>query len=110
MCQIMATSTRLQWVNAQSALSLLDQAIVPYGLAVGNHDQYVPSGDNDPTTLYNQYFGASHFSGRSYYGGHYGEKNNNHYDLFSASGLDFIVIYLEYATNSAPKCRRARLG
>jgi alkaline phosphatase/fibronectin type 3 domain-containing protein len=91
-----------QWVNAQSALSLLDQAAIPYGLAVGNHDLYVPSGDNDPSTLYNQYFGVSHFLGRSYYGGHYGEKNNNHYDMFSASGLDFIVIYLEYATNTAP--------
>lgn len=59
---------------------------IPYGTAVGNHDQ--------PTTLYNQYFGANHFAGRSYYGGNYGANNDSHYDLFSASGMDFIVLYI----------------
>jgi len=69
---------------------------IPYGLAVGNHDQS-PEGDADGTTaLFNKYFGASRFWGRSYYGHHYGSNNDNHFDLFSVSGLDFIVVYLEY--------------
>jgi len=73
---------------------------VPYGLAVGNHDQE-PNGDPEGTSLfYNQYFGIDHFLGRSYYGGHYGTNNDNHFDLFSASGLDFIVFHFEYDTSA----------
>ena len=65
-------------------------------MAVGNHDQE-PIGEPDGTTThYNQYFGISHFSNKSYYGGHYGSDNDNHFDLFSVSGLDFIVLYFEY--------------
>ena len=59
---------------------------IPYGTAVGNHDL--------PTILYNQYFGTNHFAGKSYYGGNYGSNNDSHYDLFSASGLDFVVLYI----------------
>ena len=40
--------------------------------------------------------------GRSYYGGHYGTDNDNHYELFSASGMDFIVVHFEYDTTPAP--------
>jgi hypothetical protein len=54
---------------------------------------------NGTTTLYNQYFGSSRFSGRSYYGGHYGSNNNNNYSFFTASGLDFIVLNFEYNPN-----------
>lgn len=85
---------------------------IPYGLAVGNHDQtghgYPISYDNfslgfhttHTTGFYNKYFGVSHFAGRSYYGGSYtateANNNDNHYSLFSAGGIDFIVIFLEY--------------
>jgi VCBS repeat-containing protein len=98
-----------EWTIASQAMSVLETPIlpdfpygIPYGVAVGNHDQYVPTGDNSPTTFFNQYFGVSRFQGRSYYGGHYGNNNNNHYDLFSASGLDFIVIYFEYDSTMDP--------
>ena len=41
---------------------------------VGNHDQE-PIGEPDGTTdFYNQYCGVSHFTGRTYYGGHFGSK------------------------------------
>lgn len=94
-----------EWLNATEALYRLESPLaglphgIPYGLAVGNHDQIVPTGDTEPTTYYNQYFGVSRFQGRSYYGGSFGSNNNNHYQVFSASGLDFIVIYLEYDTS-----------
>ncbi len=75
--------------------TLLPQGI-PYGCAVGNHDQE-PNGDLDGTTThYNLYFGTPHFAGKKYYGGHYSSNNDNHFDLFSVSGLDFIVFYFEY--------------
>ncbi len=47
-------------------------------------------------TYYNQYFGTTRFTGRGYYGGHYSTNNDNHYELFSASGIDFIHISIEY--------------
>lgn len=91
-----------QWAKAKDMMYQLETPLpgmpdgIPYGVAIGNHDQ---SGIGQPkaTPLYNTYFGYSHFAGRSYYGGRYGTSdNNNHYDLFSAGGLDFIVIYVEY--------------
>ncbi|HEU4333940.1 MAG TPA: hypothetical protein VFT32_05540, partial [Candidatus Eisenbacteria bacterium] len=54
--------------------------------------------DAGSTVFYNQYFGIARFSGRSYYGGHYGSDNDNWYDFFSAGGMDFIVISFEYDT------------
>lgn len=92
-----------QWDNAVKALSILEQPLpglphgIPYGLAVGNHEQtprhFAITGE---TKYFNQHFGVDHFKGRKYYGGHYGKDNDSHYDLFSAAGMDFIVIYIEY--------------
>lgn len=94
-----------EWQFADAAFSLLENPTttglsdgIPYSITVGNHDQ-TPFGnpDGNSTALYNQYFGSARFSGRSYYGGHYGSNFDNHYELFSAAGMDFIVISLEYA-------------
>ena len=92
-----------QWVNAAEAMYRLEKPQpgypqgVPYGLAVGNHDQtksqYPLSGKTD---LYNKYFGISHFKKKKWYGGHYRNDNDSHYDLFTAGGVKFIVIYMEY--------------
>ncbi|MHC4443849.1 MAG: metallophosphoesterase [Planctomycetota bacterium] len=96
-----------EWQNAEDAMELLEDPVttglpegIPFGLAVGNHDQ-TPHRDPDGTTTYfNQFFGESRFSIRSYYGDNYGSNNDNHYDLFSgASGLHFIIIYMEYDKN-----------
>lgn len=91
-------TARSEWYLAQKALYGLENPVsIPYGLAVGNHDefpnQYPVSGT---THFYNKYFGVPHFEGRPYYGGHYGNNNNNHYDLFSAGGVNFIVVFLEF--------------
>jgi hypothetical protein len=75
---------------------------IPYGVAVGNHDEE-PIGDAAGTTLfYNQYFGIDHFTGRPYYAGHYGTNNNNHFDCFSAGGMDFIAVYFAFDANANP--------
>jgi len=99
----------LEWQNADTAFKTIENPVtthkqygMPYGIAPGNHDQS-PIGDpNGTTTFYNQYFGMTRFQGRDYYGGHYGSNNDNHYELFSASGLDFIVIHLEYDPSANP--------
>jgi hypothetical protein len=99
-----------EWDHAEAAMSLIEDPNttgllhgIPYGIAVGNHDQ-TPAGDpaGNSTTLYNTYFGESRFSGRTYYGGHFGSNNDNHYSLFSAGGMDFIVVYLEYDPAADP--------
>ncbi len=92
-----------EWRNATNAMYRLENPTrtglaegIPYGMAAGNHDQE-PIGDEDGTTThFNRYFGVSHFSGKSYYGDHYDDNNDSHYDVFSVSGLNFIVLYFEY--------------
>ena len=100
----------IEWQNANHSYSMLEDPVatglpqgIPYGLDVGNHDQGSTGngGVDSSTSFYNQYFGISRFSGRSYYGGYYGSDNNNHYELFSASGMDFLVVNLEWDENVA---------
>jgi hypothetical protein len=82
-----------EWRSAEAAMSLLEASPeIPYGIAVGNHDQ--------PSQLYNQYFGLHRFQEKPWYGGHHGTDNDNYYHLLSFGGLDFIVLYLEYATDA----------
>jgi hypothetical protein len=92
------TYAHQEWYLARSLMYKLENPVsIPYGIAVGNHDQFPSQYPVTGTTLqYNKYFGVKHFEGRPYYGGHYGNNNDSHYDLFSAGGLDFIVIYIEY--------------
>lgn len=98
-----------EWLSATNALYRLENPLttllahgIPYGVAVGNHDQSASGDPLGSTTFYNQFFGEAHFGGRDYYGGHHGTNNDNHYELFSASGLDFIVIHLEFDQAANP--------
>jgi Bacterial Ig domain len=95
----------VEWLAATNGYYRLENPLVtelpyglPYGIAVGNHDQS-PQGDAEgATTFYNQFFGAAHFAGMPYWAGHYGTNADNFYELFSASGLDFVAVYFEYDT------------
>jgi hypothetical protein len=114
-CVQIPTDT-LEWTRADSSMSLLDPPEdterLPFGMAVGNHDQD-PFGDpgvlgdgGSTTVLFNETFGVDRFQGRSYHGGTFEEGNNdNHYDLFSAGGMDFVVIYFEYDSRSSSALR-----
>jgi hypothetical protein len=92
-----------QWLVADEAMSVLEDPAttgladgIPYGIAPGNHDQD-PAGDPEGSTaLYNQTFGVGRFEERGYYGGHLGDDNDDHWGSFSAAGMDFLVIDLEY--------------
>jgi uncharacterized repeat protein (TIGR02543 family) len=88
-------SDTTQYGNADAAFDLLDAAGISYSVGPGNHDMM--SG-----TLYNSnnYFGVSRFSGKSWYKGHFGSDNFNSYSFFSASGMDFILINLQYSPTS----------
>ena len=96
-----------EWQIADSAYSLIENPSttnlldgIPYGLSLGNHDMFPIGGGNTANTdKFNQYFGESRFFGRQYYGGHHGSNNDNSYQMFSASGIDFIIIHFEYDTS-----------
>ncbi|WP_409344764.1 lamin tail domain-containing protein [Paenibacillus sp. MBLB4367] len=79
-----------QWVNADGDMKVLDEANIPYGVLAGNHD--VNHKDED-YTKYSQYFGEDRFKDKPYYGGSY-KNNRGHYDLISAGGNDFIMLYM----------------
>lgn len=91
-----------QWDAADAALSLLDETPdLPYGLAVGNHDEF-PRSDPAGTENFNAYFPFSRYEDRGWYGGHFGDDNDNHYILFSGGGLDFVAVFLEFAPGGEP--------
>ena len=89
-------TTASQWTNADAAMDILDAAGIPYGVVPGNHD------DSDGDTNSNSYFGVSRFTGKPFYGGTYQTNDNqNNYTLFSSSGMDFIVVNLDYNNPAA---------
>ncbi len=86
-----------QWQVADRAHKLLD-GVVPYSMLPGNHDlEYKNKVYSRKTTLYNKYFGPQRFSECSWYGGHWGESNDNNFCTFETGGMKFLVISLEYA-------------
>jgi hypothetical protein len=75
----------------KGALTALDDAGIMYGLTVGNHD-----GGPSNTANFNSYFPSTRIGS-----GHYGSDNDNNYRLFTAGGMNFIVIQIEYGTDAA---------
>lgn len=89
-----------QWAVARRCMNKL-HGKVPYGISVGNHDMITKTGDS---SLFQKYFPKSSFTQFDWYGGCYepimGEtkisgNNANSFQLFSASGMNFIVVHLE---------------
>ncbi len=96
----------IEWKRADTSMSIMEDPItthhhdgMSYTMCVGNHDQTPFGSATGSSDFYNQYFGVNRFAGRYYWGGNYGSNADNNYQLFSASGMDFIVISLEYDAN-----------
>ncbi len=96
-----------QWINADGAMDIIEDPLttllthgIPWGGAPGNHDQQPIGSPDGASAFWNTYFGTSRWTGRPYWGGNYSTNNDNNYQLFSASGLDFIVINMEYRTSA----------
>jgi uncharacterized repeat protein (TIGR01451 family) len=84
-----------QFTNATTAWDRLTTGSVPYGLGLGNHD-----GAPSPTTNFNTAFGSRIASQTTYGGRPDGATDyDNTYATFSASGMDFIVLFIEYDTS-----------
>ncbi len=103
----------IEYRRADTAMKIIENVPIthgiPYGICVGNHDQGTIGDPDLPSVYYNQYFGEARFLGRTYYGGHYSTNNENHYELFSGGGVDFIHISLEYNANGTTPSLQAKL-
>lgn len=82
-----------QWENADAAYAMFDGAALPYGVLAGNHDVGHKEIDYAP---YSSYFGDSRFAANPWFGGSF-EDNRGHYDLITAGGIDFLMLYMGWA-------------
>ncbi|ALC82435.1 MULTISPECIES: metallophosphoesterase [Bacillus] len=86
---------RVQWERADRLLGVLDKNLVPYGVLAGNHDLL---NGKDNYTKYGKYFGYSRFKDNPWYGDRY-LQNKGHYDLISAEGDDYIIVFMGWGIN-----------
>ena len=84
-----------QWNNASTFMKTLDDANIPNGVLAGNHD--VDHKTSDYTNFY-RYFGEERYKNRPHYGGSY-KNNRGHYDLISAGGNDYIIVYMGWGVD-----------
>lgn len=87
-----------QWANAATELYKLGIDSIPFGVAVGNHDQGPWGTPAGTANGYGVYFGKAHMQTYPWYKGCYGASgtSDNHYDFFTAMGTNYMVLYLEY--------------
>jgi uncharacterized repeat protein (TIGR02543 family) len=89
-----------QWINANTAMSLLD-GNVPWAVLPGNHDGTNVGSLGEDLTNYNTYFSYSRFNGETWYGGAYNNINTNSFTLFSSGEDDYIVFCFQYHPSDA---------
>lgn len=95
----------IEWQRADTAMKTIEKPFMgfpdglPWGVSVGNHDNGAYGGaDTEPknTKLFNKYFGVARFEGRKYYGGHYGQDNDNSWFTARAGNLEIVVVNYEF--------------
>lgn len=86
-----------QWDRADPEYRRLDEASLPYGVLAGNHDV---GNHLEDYTNYGAYFGADRYADNPWYGGTF-EDNRGHYDLISAGGIDFLMLYTGWLPGDA---------
>ncbi|QOR69306.1 lamin tail domain-containing protein [Ruania alkalisoli] len=79
-----------QWENADPQYARFDEAGLPYGVLAGNHDVGNQLADY---SQYSAWFGADRYEGNPWYGESF-QDNRGHYDLISAGGIDFLMLYM----------------
>lgn len=88
-------NTEKEWDNAVQAMHILD-GILPYCMVMGNHDYGAGGPAARNSTLFNKYFGTQRFRKESWYGGNFGDGNENAYYTIRAGGMDFLIVCLEF--------------
>lgn len=86
-----------EWRRAKSALKVLDEINIPWGIVAGNHDMDEVGKVDSDYTAYREHFGpktAKRFIGKPWFGG-YSENELNTWQTFSAGGREFLFLHLE---------------
>lgn len=87
-----------QWAVARRCMDRLNGR-VPFGVAPGNHDM----GADGNSAMFVREFGPARFAGESWYGGAFqnasaddpSRDGASSFQLFSAGGMDLIILHLE---------------
>ena len=88
---------QVQYKRASTSMAILDDAEIPYGIAVGNHD--VDSTASGRAGNFRKYFPTARFERQPEFGAYYKQQDrtrNSMYHKFRADGLDMLVIHLEW--------------
>lgn len=95
------TQNQTEWDHADAAMARLDgdlqtnpNGLIPYGVAIGNHDLDVIN-TKPGATQWIKYFGPTRYLGRSWFGGA-SKDSQNLYQIFDDGGLRFLHIVLEW--------------
>ncbi|MDQ0873515.1 hypothetical protein QFZ77_002174 [Paenibacillus sp. V4I3] len=88
-----------QWERVDKFMKVVEDAQIPWGVVAGNHDVFDGGATSVPDySEFSKYFGENRFKDKPYYGESY-KDNKGHYDLISASGNDFIFVYMGWGFN-----------
>lgn len=96
-----ASTAQLQ--NFDAAFRLLDNAGMPYLLAIGNHDYngFNPKASRN-LSGFNQWFGPGRYSGKAFFGGNFPSGSNaNSYAVVTINGKQVLFMTLEFRATSA---------
>jgi hypothetical protein len=95
----------IDWQNAAEGLDYL-QGVVPYSVAIGNHDFDAWADGGDPhqniandrsSSMFNQYVPRSRMTAYHTYGGSLpADANDNGYHVLAAGGTDWLILTLKY--------------
>lgn len=91
----------IQYERAMAWYRILDDAAIPYTVAIGNHDYAnVPARDS---TLYNTYFTQAHYTARPWWNGAFFEagKTDNLWFTATLGGEPYVFLTLEYQPRQA---------
>jgi predicted phosphodiesterase len=92
-------NTPREWVNADRAMKVLEDAGVPYAVCPGNHDYSANGACQDRTSRLTEYFPVARLRRQATFGGTYDrepDRSENSYHLTSAGGRDFLILALEF--------------
>src|SRR5215467_6169280 len=92
-----------QQQNADAAIRLLDNAGIPYLLAIGNHDYngFNPKVSRN-VTGFNQWFGPARYAGKPFYKGNFPSgSNENFFGELTIGGKTYLFLMLEFRPRAA---------
>ncbi len=78
-----------QWLTADGAVSILEEAGVPNGILAGYNDV---NGESADYSVFSEYFPTERFNGNQWY--YPGVNSSSHFDLVTIGNVDFIMLYL----------------